>query len=139
MLRGVVDVVDLPPQAIDKIEAPTPEPLWPDPESETTMSSRSRRMRALIYDAPAPDASATHVAELDVPAPEPGGVTIRVTHAGVNFKDIMARRGDPGYVSAWPFVPGLEVAGVVHAVGARRGRAERRPAGDRVHRRRRPR
>jgi NADPH2:quinone reductase len=82
------------------------------------MSSPSRRMRALVYDAPAADASMTRVAELDVPAPGPGEVTIRVTHAGVNFKDIMARRGDPGYVSAWPFVPGLEVAGVVHAVGA---------------------
>ena len=116
MLRGVVDVVDLPPAEIDEI-ALTPEPMRPDPESETTMSSRSRRMRALIYDAPAPDASTSRVAELDVPAPEPGGVTIRVTHAGVNFKDIMARRGDPGYVAAWPFVPGLEVAGVVHAVG----------------------
>jgi NADPH2:quinone reductase len=74
-------------------------------------------MQALIYDAPAPDASSTRVGELGVPAPEPGEVTIRVTHAGVNFKDIMARRGDPGYVAAWPFVPGLEVAGVVHAVG----------------------
>ena len=73
MLRGVVDVVDLPPAEIDKIEAPTPEPLWPDPESETTMSSRSRRMRALIYDAPALDASTTRVAELDVPAPDQVG------------------------------------------------------------------
>ena len=66
------------------------------------MSSPSRRMQALIYDAPAPDASTTRVAELDVPAPEAGELTIRVTHAGVNFKDIMARRGDPGYVPAWP-------------------------------------
>ena len=45
-------------------------------------------------------------------------MSIRVTHAGVNFKDIMARRGDPGYVPHWPFVPGLEVAGFIHAVGA---------------------
>src|ERR1700749_2012187 len=82
------------------------------------MSLPSSRMRGVIYDGPAPDTSSTRVGELDVPAPEPGEVTIRVTHAGVNFKDIMARRGDPGYVSAWPFVPGLEVAGVVHAVGA---------------------
>lgn len=29
----------------------------------------------------------------------------------------MSRRGDLGYVSAWPFVPGLEVSGHVRAVG----------------------
>lgn len=37
--------------------------------------------------------------------------------AGVNFKDVMVRRGDPGYVDAWPVVPGLEVAGTVATVG----------------------
>jgi NADPH2:quinone reductase len=44
-------------------------------------------------------------------------VTIEVSHAGVNFLDVMARRGDPGYASSWPYVPGLEVAGVVREVG----------------------
>lgn len=76
------------------------------------------RMRALLIDGPAPDTSTTHVGELPIPEPGPGQVRIRVTHAGVNFKDVMARRGDPGYVRAWPFVPGLEVAGFVHATGA---------------------
>lgn len=75
-------------------------------------------MRALLIDEPAPDTSTTHVGELAVPEPGRGQVLIRVTHAGVNFKDVMARRGDPGYVRAWPFVPGLEAAGVVHATGA---------------------
>jgi NADPH2:quinone reductase len=76
------------------------------------------RMRALLIERPAPDTSTTHVGELPIPEPGPGQVLIRVTHAGVNFKDVMARRGDPGYVRAWPFVPGLEVNGFVHATGA---------------------
>ena len=75
------------------------------------------RMRALLFDEPAPDATKTRVGRVEIPAPGPGQVAIRVTHAGVNFKDVMARRGDPGYVRAWPFIPGLEVAGFVHAVG----------------------
>jgi NADPH:quinone reductase len=74
-------------------------------------------MGALIFDRPAPDTAATRVGEWAIPEPGPGEVTIRVTHAGVNFKDIMARRGDPGYVTSWPFVPGLEVAGLVHHTG----------------------
>ncbi|WCB96493.1 Phthiocerol synthesis polyketide synthase type I PpsC [Baekduia alba] len=74
-------------------------------------------MRAVVFDAPAPDGSTTRVADLPVPEPGPGELTIDVHHAGVNFIDVMARRGDPGYADAWPFVPGLEVAGTVRALG----------------------
>ena len=82
------------------------------------MPSSSATMRALVFDAPATDAASTRVGELPIPEPGPGRVSIRVTHAGVNFKDVMARRGDAGYVPDWPFVPGLEVAGFIHALGA---------------------
>ncbi len=73
--------------------------------------------RAVVFDGPAPDASTTRVAVVDRPGPGPGEVSINVEHAGVNFIDVMARRGDQGYVKAWPFVPGFEVAGTVRALG----------------------
>lgn len=75
-------------------------------------------MRALVFDAAASDTSTSRVAELSIPEPGPGQVSIDVIYAGVNFKDVMARRGDPGYVTSWPFVPGLEVAGTIRALGA---------------------
>ena len=75
-------------------------------------------MRALVFDHAAPDTRATRVATLPAPRPGPGAVAIGVRFAGVNFKDVMARRGDPGYAPGWPFVPGLEVVGTVLAVGA---------------------
>ncbi|MGI8594604.1 MAG: quinone oxidoreductase family protein [Solirubrobacteraceae bacterium] len=74
-------------------------------------------MRALVFDGPALDARSTRVAAVAVPEPGAGEVAIAVDHAGVNFIDVMARRGDPGYVEAWPFVPGLETAGTVRALG----------------------
>ncbi|MFK4090049.1 zinc-binding alcohol dehydrogenase family protein [Kribbella sp. NPDC020789] len=74
-------------------------------------------MRALIFDRPANDASTTRVGELPTPDPGPGELSIDVRAAGVNFIDVMARRGDPGYADGWPFVPGLEVAGTVRALG----------------------
>jgi NADPH2:quinone reductase len=74
-------------------------------------------MRALAFDGPAPDTSTTRVVELPVPVPGPGEIAIDVHYAGVNFIDIMARRGDPGYAAQWPFVPGLEAAGTVRALG----------------------
>lgn len=77
-----------------------------------------RCMHALAFTGPADDAGATTILELPVPPPGRGQVSISVAAAGINFIDVMARRGDPGYVTRWPFVPGLEVAGVVQAVGA---------------------
>jgi NADPH2:quinone reductase len=80
-------------------------------------------MKALQFLDPAPDASRSVVAAVPVPTPQAGEVAIDVAWAGINFKDVMQRRGDHGYVLEWPFVPGLEVSGTVSAVGP--GVAER--------------
>lgn len=86
-------------------------------------------MRALRVTAPAPDSSSSRIAEIEEPSPGPGEIAIDVAFAGVNFIDVMARRGDPGYVARWPWVPGQEVAGTVRALGD--GVHDRR-IGDRV-------
>jgi len=75
-------------------------------------------MHALAFTRPAADAGATTILELPAPSPGPGEVAVSVAAAGINFIDVMARRGDPGYVTRWPFVPGVEVAGSIQAVGA---------------------
>lgn len=57
---------------------------------------------------------------VEKPRPDPGAgeVLVKVAAAGINFADIMARQGvyPPGPKP--PFVPGMEVAGVVESVGA---------------------
>ncbi len=75
-------------------------------------------MHALVMTEPSTGPERTGVQEIDEPRPGPGEITIDVAMAGVNFTDVMARRGDPGHVPGWPHVPGHEVAGVVRAVGA---------------------
>lgn len=52
---------------------------------------------------------------IDVPAPGPGQATVRVTAAGVNFRDAYERAGV--YPKPLPHVPGSEGAGVVTALG----------------------
>jgi NADPH2:quinone reductase len=74
-------------------------------------------IQALVFDHAAPDTSATRVSSIARPRPGTGEVAIEVSHAGVNFKDVMSRRGDPGYVGSWPYVPGIEVAGTVAELG----------------------
>lgn len=57
---------------------------------------------------------------VDIPVPRPGEneVLIKVEAAGVIYPDTIMRRGDYIYPpSAFPFVPGREVAGVICGVG----------------------
>ena len=53
-----------------------------------------------------------------VPTPGENEVAIDVVAAGVNFAEILYRRGIAPHV-ALPFTPGIEVAGIVRAVGAK--------------------
>ncbi len=58
------------------------------------------------------------VIEEDFPAPasEPGTVRIEVSHAGVNFPDLLMTHGRYQFRPELPFAPGLEVAGRVSQV-----------------------
>lgn len=56
-------------------------------------------------------------AERDEPRPGPAQVTVAVEHVGLNFADVLARRGIPGYATGRPSAPGLEVSGTVLETG----------------------
>ncbi|MFG2340812.1 SDR family NAD(P)-dependent oxidoreductase [Streptomyces yangpuensis] len=55
--------------------------------------------------------------DVHVRRPAAGEVVIDVRAVGVNFIDVLATTGFHPFLSSPPFVPGHEVAGVVHAVG----------------------
>jgi NADPH2:quinone reductase len=75
-------------------------------------------MRALTFLKRSPAAEQTTIQELPEPTPGPGQVTIDVRAAGINFVDILARRGEQRYAPTWPHHPGHEVAGTIRALGA---------------------
>src|ERR1700723_3135452 len=72
----------------------------------------------------------------DMPDPQPkaGEVLIRVRTVGVNFADLLQRMGLYPKTPKPPFVPGMEIAGVVEKVieGARRGEDDALKPGDAV-------
>jgi NADPH2:quinone reductase len=74
------------------------------------------------------DTDAMELVEVDRPEPGEGELRIEVRAAGINFADIMQRRGHYHGGPEPPYVAGLEVAGVVDAVGEGVGRS----VGDRV-------
>ncbi|MFC7212800.1 zinc-binding alcohol dehydrogenase family protein [Saliphagus sp. GCM10025334] len=63
------------------------------------------------------DSDRLEYTEREVPEPGPGDVRIDVEAAGINFADVMQRRGVyPGGPEP-PYVPGMEAAGTVDAAG----------------------
>ena len=56
--------------------------------------------------------------EAETPEPDNGEVVVRVSRAGINFADLLARMGLYPGAPKPPFVPGYEVAGTVKAVGS---------------------
>ena len=72
-------------------------------------------MKALLLDAPGAPGT-LRVGEVAVPQPGPGEVRVQVQAAGLNPVDYKMMAGGVG---SWhyPFIPGLDVAGVIDAVG----------------------
>ena len=63
------------------------------------------------------DSSELSVVDTETPEPAAGEVRIEIEAAGINFADVMQRRGHyPGGPEP-PYVPGMEAAGTVDAVG----------------------
>ena len=85
-------------------------------------------MRAIVCDRLG-DPSVLKIEERPIPQPGPGDVVVRVGAAAVNFPDVLTVSGEYQHKPDLPFVPGMEGAGTVHAVGA--GRQDWK-AGDKV-------
>ncbi len=61
---------------------------------------------------------ALELVELEVPTPGPGEVLIKVSAVAANFPDVLLARGEYQVKPELPFVPGVELSGVVAALGA---------------------
>jgi NADPH:quinone reductase len=57
------------------------------------------------------------IIDLPIPIPEPGEVLIRIRAAGINFFETLVRQNRYAVTPQLPIVPGVEVAGVVEALG----------------------
>lgn len=62
-----------------------------------------------------PDAVTARFAELTAADLDPGDVTVRLTHASVNYKDALAATGRGKIIRRFPCVGGIDAVGVVEA------------------------
>lgn len=74
-------------------------------------------MRAWQVPALGEPSTVLRLAELDVPEPARGQVTVRVLAAAANFPDVLMCRGQYQERPELPFTPGVELCGEVSAVG----------------------
>jgi NADPH2:quinone reductase len=74
-------------------------------------------MRALVVDRLAPDYAGCTLRDFPLPEPGPGEVQVRVRAAALNFPDLLMTRGEYQHKPPLPFIPGLELAGEVVALG----------------------
>ncbi len=74
-------------------------------------------MRALVFDQPDPERDTLSVADVAEPMAGTGEVVVAVSHAGLNYADLMMRQGIYPHPKGYPLVAGLEMAGTVEAVG----------------------
>src|SRR5262249_5089872 len=85
--------------------------------SSSTSQVGAYVMRALVCDRLG-DPSVLHVEERPIPEAGPGEVVVRVGAGSVNFPDVLMVAGGYHHKPELPFVPGMEGAGTIHAVGA---------------------
>ena len=74
-------------------------------------------MRALWVEELAPDYAGCRLKQTPTPDPGAGEVLVEVQGAAVNFPDLLQTRGEYQHKPPLPFIPGLEMAGVVAKVG----------------------
>ncbi len=74
-------------------------------------------MKAFVCHALSDDLSGTSVSEVEMPAPGPGEVRLKVAAASVNFPDVLICQGKYQLKLEPPFIPGMDMAGIVDAVG----------------------
>ena len=78
---------------------------------------RAPLMRAIVCDRLG-DPSVLHIEERPIPEPGAGEIVVRVGAGSVNFPDVLMVAGGYQHKPDLPFVPGMEGAGTIHAIGA---------------------
>ncbi len=73
-------------------------------------------MRGILLERPGPPSVLT-VRDLPDPAPGAGEVVVRLTAIGVNYAEVLSRKGMYGWAPPRPYVLGMEGTGEVEAVG----------------------
>lgn len=85
-------------------------------------------MRAIVLDRHGRP-EVLRVRDVPDPVPGPGEVLVRIEAIGVNFAEVLSRKGLYGWAPPIPYTPGMEATGTIDALGPA---VQRRAVGERV-------
>lgn len=74
-------------------------------------------MRAVVFEKPDGHPTSTVIKDVPLPTPGSGEVLVQVAFAGLNYADLMMRTGIYPHPKGYPLVAGLELSGIVSAIG----------------------
>ena len=74
------------------------------------------RMRAVVLTRHG-DADVLRITDVETPQPKRGEVRVRIRYIGINFAEVLSRRGVYGWAPRLPYIPGMEASGEIDAVG----------------------
>lgn len=57
------------------------------------------------------------IQQVDEPEPGEGEVKVKVSHIGINYAEILSRRGQYQWAPKKPYIPGMEAFGTIESVG----------------------
>ena len=86
-------------------------------DTDSRFQSVDVRIQAVRFSESGPPAEVLRTEEVDLPAPGPGEVRVRMLKAPVNPSDLMFVRGNYAIPPHLPATPGFEGVGVVDAIG----------------------
>ena len=89
-------------------------------------------MRAVVCEALAEDYSRVALKDVPLPQPGPGEARVKVEAASLNFPDLLMLKGQYQFKPDPPFTVGMDLAGVVDAVGPSIGNGVTLKPGTRV-------
>ncbi len=75
-------------------------------------------MRAIIFEQPDDSRETMFLRDVSEPEPAADEVIVDVSHAGLNFADLMMRAGVYPHPKGYPLIAGIELAGTVAKVGS---------------------
>ncbi len=81
------------------------------------MRPSEERIRAWMLRRTGPP-EALRLEEIPAPRPGPGEVAVRVEAIGINYAEVLSRKGLYGWAPKRPYVPGMEAVGTVTELGA---------------------
>jgi NADPH:quinone reductase-like Zn-dependent oxidoreductase len=88
------------------------------PDHDCVLAASEDKVRAIVLEKHG-GPEVLRVRDVPEPTPGPQEVRVRIEAIGVNYAEVLSRKGLYGWAPSMPYIPGMEATGTIDAVGTR--------------------